>query len=215
MFEPLLFSIDHAVAEIFEVKKKLKSRQDLREMAKQSFFAQERAVCKDMEQGVLEQCLRIEALVEKLQAQVKTCDGMMGSEEVQSELLADHVRNQPIMYREERVDIAVPFDACRFALQQHMSAFSPKHNSAAKVLLKHLVETHKLGIEANIRAYIQMKDLSHEEKKDLDGFDTNLATYQKMVWEFSMILVTRRRQRAIQLNIKLRKARIEEMRTTR
>ena len=55
-------------------------------------------------------------------------------------------------------------------------------------------------------AGLSMKLLA--ERADIAAFDTNRPMYEKLVEEYSMTLVMRRRQRVMELNIKLRKSRL-------
>ena len=78
-----------------------------------------------------------------------------------------------------------------------------------------LIEFRRMSISATIQAHEQLKVIAQQELDEDARFAGQLKYFERVVKEFSSILVERRRQRALQLNINLRKERLASMRDQR
>lgn len=115
----------------------------------------------------------------------------------------------------ERVPINVPLQTLQHAVQDLNHTFRPRTSPSSIHTVRSTVQTRLQILRTNRSYYDTIKNILDQEVADLNEFPHKIDYYANAVTVFNTYAVNARRQRALQIEINLRKLRLEALRSLR
>ncbi len=115
----------------------------------------------------------------------------------------------------ERVPINVPLQTLTHRVHQLNHEYRPRTCSTAVHAVRTTIQTRLSILRINLAYYNSVKNILDKEITDLNDFPNKIEYYTNAVKVFDNYAVNNRRQRALQIEINLRKLRLEALREMR
>lgn len=115
----------------------------------------------------------------------------------------------------ERVPINVPLQTLTHVVQDLNHTFRPRTSPSSIHTVRSTVQTRLQILRTNRSYYDTIKNILDQEVADLNEFPHKIDYYANAVTVFNTYAVNARRQRALQIEINLRKLRLEALRSLR
>uniref|UniRef100_A0A7S3GN15 EF-hand domain-containing protein n=1 Tax=Spumella elongata TaxID=89044 RepID=A0A7S3GN15_9STRA len=207
---PILFEISNISNDIGKIQESLKTRADARAKQSKIFFELERTCAAELAALAETQTVQCEYTMMDIEKHISLCEQYSSSDDV----IQGVIDNTNIELR-ERVPINVPLQTLTHKVHQLNHNFRPRTCSTAIHAVRTTIQTRLSILRLNLGYYESVKTLLDKEITDLTDFPNKLEYYLNAVKAFDTYAVNNRRQRALQIEINLRKLRLEALRGMR